>query len=122
LPYEYEAPLLLQDGRYWRIWYPDFTLLTPGQPHIEYLGLSGDAQYDARQQHKRRVYADNSIPVLYMTPPDLRNDAGAKATVRDFVADQAASRDVQPRQECDPYRCGLAQVVYHAFTGRYGRR
>jgi hypothetical protein len=68
LPFIYEKPTAVVDSGQVRIWYPDFTL--PYGLLIEYFGITGDAQYDLRTQHKRRVYGNNQFDVL----PVYRND------------------------------------------------
>lgn len=71
ISYRYEEPVLVRAGDYWRIWYPDFTLQTPGRPRVEYFGIDGDPDYAAARRYKQRVYAANQIPVLGLTPRDL---------------------------------------------------
>ena len=59
--YEYEAPLLLSDGR---MRYPDFTILdddTGERYYWEHLGLLHNPEYEARWNRKLEVYRDACI-------------------------------------------------------------
>lgn len=53
-----------------RLWYPDFLLEDFGII-VEYVGLVDDKDYMKGIEHKRKVYEDNGIKVVYITYADL---------------------------------------------------
>ena len=67
ITYKYEYPLAVMDRSKLRIWYPDFQLPAYGVI-IEYAGVTGDEGYDKGIRHKKSVYADNSIPAIFLNP------------------------------------------------------
>lgn len=70
LGYFYEHPLaVIAEGKT-RIWYPDFQLPDYGLL-IEYFGRPDDPAYAAGMAKKRRVYQDNGLPALLLTPAAL---------------------------------------------------
>ena len=69
--YRYEYPLAVIDRGKLRIWYADFWLPEYGV-FLEYVGMKGCSTYDALLEHKRRVYAELGLPVLYLGPEAFR--------------------------------------------------
>lgn len=68
LPFKYEQPWLIHDRRYWRLWYPDFTLPDHGNQIVEYLGMPENAEYMQRARSKRQIYRENDIRPIFVTP------------------------------------------------------
>ena len=65
--YFYEHPLaVIADGKT-RIWYPDFRLPEYGLL-IEYFGRPRDPEYAEGMSKKRRVYQQNGVPAILLTP------------------------------------------------------
>ena len=65
--YFYEHPLaVIADGKT-RIWYPDFRLPDYGLL-IEYFGRPRDPEYAEGMSKKRRVYQQNGVPAILLTP------------------------------------------------------
>lgn len=122
IPYRYEEPVLVRAGDYWRIWYPDFTLQTPGRPRVEYFGVQNDPQYTSARRYKERVYAANGIPVLSLLPPDLDNPAGTADRLNRLAGYRSPSRYVQPTQLRHPHGHPGRYLVERPLARGYGRR
>jgi len=71
--FRYEHPLAVVDRGKTRIWYPDFQLPEYGMI-VEYFGVNGDSGYDKQTRHKRQVYQDSGIDVLFLTEDCLKGD------------------------------------------------
>lgn len=69
VPFVYERPTAVVDDGKTKIWYPDFTLSYG--PIIEYFGIVGNSDYDARTQHKLDVYGQNYFDVIDLYPTDM---------------------------------------------------
>ena len=67
MKYEYEVPLAVIDRGKVRIWYPDFHL-PEYRVFIEYAGVENDNGYATQIEHKRGVYAEMGLPVIFMGP------------------------------------------------------
>ena len=65
--YKYEHPLAVMDRGKVRLWYADFQLPEYGIV-IEYAGVNGSREYNKGIERKKKVYAENSIPVLFLYP------------------------------------------------------
>ena len=65
ITYKYEYPLAIMDRGRLRLWYPDYQLTECGAV-IEYAGVNGNEEYDNCIKHKKSVYAENSIPVIFL--------------------------------------------------------
>ena len=70
LAFRYEPPLLVEDKGRVRIWHPDF-FLPDYRTVIEYFGVKDRPEYQRMKNHKVRVYRENSIPAVYVTPDDF---------------------------------------------------
>ena len=71
LNFRHEYPVAIADRGQLRLYYPDFSLPAQGVI-IEYSGLQGSAEYDRRTEHKRRVYSELGMPVLFLAPDDFK--------------------------------------------------
>jgi len=70
LSFRYEYPLAVRDNGKTKVWHPDFFL--PGQGVlVEYCGVNGNPDYDARREHKKSVYAEMGLPALFLMEDDL---------------------------------------------------
>lgn len=67
IKYEYEQPLAVVDRGKVRIWYPDFHLPEYGL-FFEYIGIEENNGYASQLEHKRKVYAEMGLPVIFMGP------------------------------------------------------
>lgn len=72
IPFAYEQPTLIHDRGRDRVWHPDFSLPTHGGLILEYAGMMDVPDYAAGIRHKRRVYAANGLPALFVYPADLQ--------------------------------------------------
>ena len=72
IPFFYEQALLVYNRYRYRIWHPDFTLPTYNGQIIEYAGMPDVPEYMAGIRHKKRVYAANEIPAMFIYPDDLK--------------------------------------------------
>jgi hypothetical protein len=68
----HEQPTLLYAWRSYRIWHPDFTLPGHGGLILEYAGMMDRFDYATGIDLKRRVYAANNMPAMFVYPGDLR--------------------------------------------------
>ena len=73
IKYNYEPGILVNDGGYQRIWYPDFKL-PQYSVFIEYLGIENDLQYDERTKHKLDTYRKMGIDVIPIYPSTLQGN------------------------------------------------
>ena len=71
--YQYEPSLIVDDGKYKRIWYPDFKL-TDYDIFVEYLGIENNPVYDERSLHKFDVYKKMGLYVIPVYPSNLKGD------------------------------------------------
>lgn len=67
IDYFYEHPLAVVAGDKTRIWYPDFQLPRYGL-FVEYFGRPRDPAYAVGMAKKRRVYQQNDLTALLLTP------------------------------------------------------
>ena len=72
IPFVYEQALLVYDRGQHRIWHPDFTLPTYTGLIIEYAGMPDVPEYMTGIRHKKRVYAANEIPAMFIYPDNLK--------------------------------------------------
>jgi hypothetical protein len=68
----HEQPTLLYARGSYRIWHPDFTLPGHGGLILEYAGMMDRSDYATGIDVKRRVYAANDMPAMFVFPGDLR--------------------------------------------------
>ena len=68
--YNYEPAVMINDGGYNRIWYPDFGL-PEYSVFIEYFGMVDDHAYDKQTDYKLATYGRNSIDVIPVYPSTL---------------------------------------------------
>ena len=75
LDFVYEPGLLIydRDPHQPRIWYPDFGL-PQYSVYVEYFGMEGDSQYDARTRYKLDTYERQQIAVVPVYPSMLRGN------------------------------------------------
>ena len=71
LDFKYEYPLAIIDRGRTRLWYPDYALPQQGVS-IEYCGVNGNSEYDARVEHKKLVYSELGIPALFLVEEELK--------------------------------------------------
>jgi hypothetical protein len=71
LPFFYEQPTLIYDRGRHRLWHPDFSLPTYNGLVVEYAGMMDVPDYARGIEHKRRVYAANEIPAVFVYPGHL---------------------------------------------------
>ena len=67
IEYRYEHPLAVVDRGKVRIWYVDFLLPEYGII-LECIGMRGINSYDRQLEHKKGVYAELGLPVLFLGP------------------------------------------------------
>ncbi len=72
IPFFYEQPTVVRDRGRDRIWHPDFTLPRYDGLIVEYAGMPDRPGYMTGVRHKRRVYAANAIPAVFLYPKDLQ--------------------------------------------------
>lgn len=72
IEFHHERPTVVYDRGRYRIWKPDFTLPDYDWMIIEYAGMMDRPDYAAGIRHKKRAYARNEIPALFVYPLDLR--------------------------------------------------
>ena len=72
IEFHHERPTVVYDRGRYRIWKPDFTLPEYDGMIIEYAGMMDRPDYAAGIRHKKRAYARNQIPALFLYPLDLR--------------------------------------------------
>lgn len=82
IPFIHEQPTLLYDRGRYRVWRPDFTLSSYGGLILEYAGMMDRPDYAAGIRHKRRAYAVNQIPAMFIYPNDLRGPAWPQRLIR----------------------------------------
>ena len=70
VPFNYEQPVAVVDGRKTRVWYPDFYLCGQGI-FLEYCGRNHDPTYAEGVARKQAVYAANGLTALFVTPNQL---------------------------------------------------
>ena len=70
IPFLYENPLKLSEGKRTVLLRPDF-YLPESSIYIEYFGRVGNADYDARIQRKESLYRANNIPYIGLYPWNL---------------------------------------------------
>ena len=73
IDYTYQPAVLINDGEYQRIWYPDFGL-PKYSIFIEYFGMENDPGYDARTRHKMQAYQQAKLDVIPVYPEHLKGD------------------------------------------------
>ena len=77
IPFQYEAPLQLDDQQRNRTWHPDFTL--PRDDYapliLEYAGMPDKPDYMAGLRHKEKTYAENRFDAMLIYPQDLQGPA-----------------------------------------------
>jgi hypothetical protein len=66
IPFIYEKPTTVRDAGKTKIWYPDFTLSSG--LIIEYSGMEHDRDYLRRMNHKLRIYRQNQLNVIILSP------------------------------------------------------
>ena len=98
IPFFYEQPLLVYDRGRHRAWHPDFTLPTYDGLIVEYAGMPDVAEYMAGITHKKRVYEENSVPVVFLYPQDLKgrhwpDEVIARIDVQHVARQKARSAD-----------------------------
>jgi hypothetical protein len=115
LDFVYEPGLLIydRDPHQPRIWYPDFGL-PQYSVYIEYFGVEGDSQYDARTRYKLDAYARQQIAVVPVYPATLRGDYDQKIIggVRQYTANRLGDLEHRLAQAPRP----------RPNRGCYGRR
>ena len=72
IDFQHERPTVVYDRGRYRIWKPDFTLPDYDSMIIEYAGMMDRPDYAAGIRHKKRAYARNEIPELFVYPLNLR--------------------------------------------------
>jgi hypothetical protein len=72
IPFIYEQPTLVYDRGRHRLWRPDFSLPTYNGLIVEYAGMPDKPDYAAGIRHKRRAYAANGTPAVFVYPKDLQ--------------------------------------------------
>jgi len=70
VPYRYEHPLAVLDRGKGRTWYPDFLLPEYGII-LEYAGMGDSESYERTLRHKKEVYDDLGVSVIYVEPADF---------------------------------------------------
>jgi len=99
IPFLYELPTFVHDRGRYRVWHPDFTLPTYGNLIVEYAGLMDVPAYANGIQHKRRAYARNGLPAMFVYPRDLTGPSWPERLMeRIYRAGPALQRST--------YRCG----------------
>lgn len=68
----YEEPTLVYDRGRDRIWRPDFTLPAYAGLIVEYAGMPDLPDYMQGIRHKKRAYAANGLPAMFVYPRDIR--------------------------------------------------
>jgi len=89
IPFQYEPDIYLKSGKKNYIWHPDF-YLPQYNTVIEYLGLSGNKDYDQITLRKKRIYHQNHyhfIPV-YQKTLQLDYQSYIFKSIRDHLADK----------------------------------
>jgi hypothetical protein len=71
IPYRYEYPLAVVDRGKVRIGYPDFWLPEYGV-YVECVGMRGDSTYNRQLEHKKAVYGELRLPVIFIGPESFR--------------------------------------------------
>ena len=91
IPFLHEQPTLVYDRGRHRVWHPDFTLPTYGGLVVEYAGMMGVPDYAAGIWHKRRVYAANGIPTVFIEPNDLVGPRWPEQVIRAIYVEAATN-------------------------------
>jgi hypothetical protein len=73
IPFKYEPDIYLQENNKSYIWHPDF-YLPEYQTVIEYLGLTGNQNYDQMTRRKKRIYHLNHYCFMPVYPETLQKD------------------------------------------------
>ena len=71
IPFFYEQPTLIYDRSRHHVWHPDFSLPSYNGLVVEYAGMMDVPDYARGIQHKRRAYAANEIPAVFVYPENL---------------------------------------------------
>ena len=71
IQYCYEHPLAVVDRGKTRLWYPDFLLPEYGII-VECVGMRGSRAYDAQLEHKKNLYGQLRVPVVFFKSDSLR--------------------------------------------------
>jgi hypothetical protein len=71
IPFFHEQPLIVYDRGRHRIWHPDFTLPSYSGLIVEYAGMPDKPEYMAGIRYKQKVYGDNQISAMFVSPDDL---------------------------------------------------
>lgn len=72
VPFVYERPTPVLDGRQIRVLHPDFTLPAQQWRIVEYAGLLDDAVYRQTLARKLWLYAASGWSTVLLTPRDLQ--------------------------------------------------
>ena len=108
IPFFYEQPTLVYDRGRHRVWHPDFSLPTYNGLIIEYAGMPDVPDYAAGIRHKRRTYAANEMPAVFVYPSHLQARDWAERLVQHVykAAQQPGNygRSYRPAQPTQPYR------------------
>ena len=91
LQFSYEKPLAVIDNGHTKLFYPDF-LLHDFNTIIEYFGIGGNLDYNARANRKIEIYRENHIPLISIYPHDFAN--GWQEKILGFL-----SRDLDYRND-----------------------
>jgi len=73
IPFRYEPDIFLKGEDKCYIWHPDF-YLPDYRAIIEYLGLSGNHDYDQITRRKKRIYHQNDYHFVPVYPETLQKD------------------------------------------------
>jgi len=82
IPFFYEQPRLIYDRGLYRVWRPDFTLPQQQGMVLEYAGMADIPDYAAGIRHKRRAYASNGIPAVFIYPKDISRPGWPERIIR----------------------------------------
>ena len=72
IPFFYKQPTIVYDQGQNQIWRPTFSLPAYNGAVIDYLVMPESEDYQAQIQQRQRVYDQNQIPALLMTPQELK--------------------------------------------------
>lgn len=102
IPFFYEQPTLIYDRGRHRVWHPDFSLPTYNGLIVEYAGMMDVPDYARGIEHKRRVYAANEIPAVFVYPEDLAAPEWPEDLLRRVEAVSAQYAEVCYHTRRDP--------------------
>ena len=70
IAFTYEKPLAVEDDGKTRLFHPDF-YLHDFNTIIEYFGINGSPDYEARTNRKIEIYQENHVPFIPVYPQDF---------------------------------------------------